>query len=71
MAGELDDYSGPYKPDLKFEDFSKEALVKLLRAYRTIFVGLMGTWNTVNRERMGVEEAFALDADPCCSKWKR
>jgi hypothetical protein len=63
MAEELDDYSGPYRPDLKFEDFSKEALVRLLRAYRTIFVGLMGMWNTVNRERMSVEEAFALDAD--------
>ena len=54
MAEEFEDYSGPYKPDLKFEDFSKEALVRLLRAYRTIFVGLMGTWNTVNRERMSV-----------------
>jgi hypothetical protein len=63
MAEELDDYSGPYKPDLEFEDFSKEALVRLLRAYRTIFVGLMGMWNTVNRERMSVEEAFGLDAD--------
>ena len=63
MAEELDDYSGPYKPGLKFEDFSKEALVRLLRAYRTIFVGLMGMWNTVNRERMSVEEAFGLDAD--------
>ncbi len=60
--GELKDYSSEYKPDLKFEDFSKDALVKLLKAYRTIFVGLMGMWNTVNRERMSVEDAFALDA---------
>ena len=63
MAEELDDYRGPYHPDLRFEDFSKPALVRLLRAYRTIFVGLMGMWNTVNRERLGVEQAFALDAD--------
>ena len=43
------DYSGEFDPDLRLEDFSKEALVRLLRAYRTIFVGLMGMWNTVNR----------------------
>lgn len=61
--GELKDYSGEYKPDLMFEDFSKEALVKLLYAYRVNFIGLMGMWNTVNRERMSTEEAFALDAD--------
>ena len=60
---ELKDYSGEYTPDLEFEDFSKEALVRLLKAYRIIFVGLMGLWNTVNRKRMGVEEAFALDAE--------
>jgi len=60
---ELKDYSGEYNPDLKLEDFSKEALVGLLKSYQTIFVGLMGMWNTVNRERMSAEEAFKLDAD--------
>ena len=30
---ELKDYSGPFKRDLKYEDFSKEALVKLLQVY--------------------------------------
>jgi hypothetical protein len=60
---ELEDYSRDYKPDLQFEDFSKDALIRLLKAYRTIFVGLMGMWNTVNRERMKVEDAFSLDAD--------
>ena len=63
MAEELKDYSAPYNPDLKFEDFSKEALVRLIKAYRTIFVGLMGMWNTNNRKRMSLEEAFNLDAE--------
>jgi len=63
MAEELADYNVPYKPDLEFEDFSKDALVRLIKAYRTIFVGLMGMWNTTNRKRMDVEEAFALDAE--------
>ena len=60
---ELNDYSGEYKRDLKFEDFSKEALIELIKSYQIIFVGLMGMWNTVNRERMTAEEAFKLDAD--------
>jgi len=28
-AEELDDYSGPFEPDLRLSDFSKEALMKL------------------------------------------
>lgn len=60
---DLADYSGEHKPDLEFEDFSKESLVKLIKAYQITFVGLMGMWNTVNRERIGAEEAFRLDAD--------
>jgi len=66
--GELKDYSGDYRPDLKFEDFSKEALIRLLKGYQLAFVGFMGMWNTVNRERMSPEEAFKLDGD-VYEKW--
>jgi hypothetical protein len=60
---ELQDYSGPYKPDGKFADFSKDALVRLLQNYQKIFVGLMGIWNGVNRQRMSVDETCKLDGD--------
>jgi hypothetical protein len=30
---ELRDYSGPFKKDLRYEDFSKEVLIELLHAY--------------------------------------
>jgi predicted phosphohydrolase len=60
---ELKDYSGKYNTDLKFEDFSKDALIRLIKSYQLSFVGLMGMWNTVNRERMSAEDAFKLDAD--------
>ena len=30
MAEELNDYSGPYKADLTFADFSKDFLLKLM-----------------------------------------
>ena len=65
---ELNDYSGEYRPDLRFEDFSKEALIGLLKSYQIAFVGYMGMWNTVNRQRMSLEEAFRLDAD-VYEKW--
>ena len=67
---ELNDYSGQYRPDLKLEEFSRDALIRLLKSYQVAFVGFMGMWNTVNRERMDSEEAFRLDAD-VYEKWVR
>jgi len=60
---ELKDYSGDYNPDIKFEDFSQEALIRLIKAYQVVFVGLMGTWNGQNKKRMSVEEAWNLDSE--------
>jgi hypothetical protein len=33
---EMDDYSGEFRPDFRFEDLSKEALVRLVREYALI-----------------------------------
>ena len=33
---ELDDYSGPFRPDFRLEDLSKEALVRLCREYMLV-----------------------------------
>jgi len=65
---ELDDYSGEYRTDSRFEDFSKDALIRLLKSYQVAFVAYMGMWNTVNRERMSLEEAFRFDGD-VYEKW--
>jgi len=61
--GEQQDYSGDYNPDIEFEDLSKEALIRLLKAYQKIFVGALGIWNTLNRQRMSVEQVWKLDGD--------
>jgi hypothetical protein len=66
--GELQDYSGDHRPDARFEDFSKEALIRLLKSYQVAFVGMMGMWNTVNRDTMSPAEAFSRDAD-VYEKW--
>jgi hypothetical protein len=58
---ELNDYSGEYKPDLKFEDFSKEALIKLLLEYQKILTRLDGYWMGLVAEKYGYKEACAFE----------
>ena len=59
----LDDYSGEFFPSAKFEDLSKDALVRLCQNYQRIFVGYMGMWHTVNEEKgMSSEEAWDMDS---------
>lgn len=64
---EMNDYSGPLKPDLKFEDFSKEALIKLLHAYSAGYLQAYYCYNEIVRERHGEEEAFLSG----CEYWMR
>jgi len=60
---ELADYSGEFKPGVRLEDFSKDALVKLAKLYAKIYLGYMGIMNTLNRKRMSAEEASRLDTE--------
>ncbi len=50
---ELKDYSGPYIPNLRYEDFSKEVLVKLLKAYSRQINVLPSYWAEEVRNRLG------------------
>ncbi len=54
---ELTDYSGPYKHDLKFEDFSKDFLIKLMYAWQRAYLRLNAFWYQAVMERYGSEEA--------------
>ncbi|NQT47707.1 MAG: hypothetical protein HQ578_01885, partial [Chloroflexi bacterium] len=64
---EMQDYSGPLRPDLKMEEFSKEALVRLWQAAGKLYVGLDGIWYSLIRERYGEDVARELDAE----LWRR
>jgi hypothetical protein len=55
---ELSDYSGPLKPDIGFEDFSKEALIRLLYAYAAAYAQAAGYFMDIIRERHGEDEAW-------------
>jgi len=65
--GELQDYSGALKPDLKMADFSKEALISLWSVTGLQYCALDGIWYNLIRERFGEELARELDAEA----WRR
>jgi len=50
---EMKDYSGPFLPNLRYEDFSKEVLVKLLRAWSREINVLPTYWAEEVRSRLG------------------
>ncbi len=54
---ELQDYNGPFRPDIKYEDFSKETLVKLLQAYCKEILVLDSFWQEQAVKRIGEQDA--------------
>jgi len=57
----LNDYSGPFIPDLKFSDFSKDTLVRLLEIYCQFYMALDGFWYLTVKDRVSNEEALTCD----------
>jgi len=60
---ELHDYSGEFKPELKLQDFSKDALVRLIRAASRIYGGLDQLWYSLMKEKFGEEMAGQLQEE--------
>ncbi len=54
---EIKDYNGPFRPDIRYEDFSKETLAKLLQAYCREILTIDTYWQEQMRERIGEETA--------------
>jgi len=54
---ELNDYSGPFKPDLTFNDFSKDFLLKLMHVWQYAWLHMTEAWYDAVRERFGFEAA--------------
>jgi len=57
---ELDDYSGEVKTDLKLEDLSKDALIRLVKVAGKNVVGQDGIWHTLVKEKYGFDAAAEL-----------
>jgi hypothetical protein len=60
-AVELKDYSGDFNPDLKFEDFSKDFLIKLIRRYAAGYLKLGEFWYDRVAALVGPEKAMFED----------
>lgn len=58
---ELQDYSGEFRPNTKYQDFSKEALARLLVQYARLGLALDGWWQNTVREKYGKDEAIKLE----------
>ena len=58
--GELNDYSGDFKPDLKLQDFSKDALVRLYGAASRLYSAIDARWYSLMKEKFGDETAKEL-----------
>jgi hypothetical protein len=56
-AEELDDYSGPFEPDLRLSDFSKEGLMKLVEVGGEIYGAVNRRWYMEAAKRFGQEAA--------------
>ena len=61
MAGYLPDYSGDYDPGFTYSKLSKEALLRLLEAYREYILRIDGFWYLVAMEKWGNDAAFDCD----------
>jgi len=60
---ELNDYSGPYKHDLVFEDFSKEFLIKLMLQWRRQYLRASGYWWEGIHKRTSLELADEIQLE--------
>ena len=60
---ELQDYSGSFDPNLKLEDFSKDAVIRLCVANSKCFIAMARLWYDLVKERLGEEIAREMDLE--------
>lgn len=58
---ELQDYSGEFMPDIKYQDFSKDALARLLTEYARLDLALDAWWQDTVREKYDEKIAIELE----------
>ena len=61
------DYSGPFDPDMEYQDFSKDFLAKMYNVIGRLFLLNEGTWERYVIEKWGKEEGLKGSAEV----WKR
>ncbi len=64
---ELVDYSGKFDPKFSYDNFARETLLKLLKAYCEYMLRIDGFWYLTVMDKWGNDEAFDCDA----SVWEK
>ena len=59
----LKDYSGPYRHDLKFDDFSKDFLITMMTQWQRACLRLSAIWYEKVMEKFGMEAADACNME--------
>lgn len=59
-AAEIDDYSGPFEPDLRLDDWSKDGLKKLVQIGGVIYGAVNQAWYAAVAKRFGKDVADEL-----------
>ncbi len=57
----MEDYSGPFRADIRWEDFPKEKLVEFLNLYSNLFLAVDGFWYLSVKDRFDDRTAIACD----------
>ena len=60
---DLRDYSGPFKPDLTFDDFSKEFLLKLMHVWQFAWLQMTEAWYNAVEKRCGADTANECETE--------
>ncbi len=61
--GQLEDYTCEFRPNIKFEEFSKDIVIKLLKALNKNYLGIDGFWFQQVTKEDGLDKALAYSAD--------
>jgi len=61
MTEELCDLSGPFNPNLKFEGFFKEFLLKIMNVWQFVWIRMPQAYYDLIREQYGFESANEIN----------
>ena len=61
MQEELKDYKGAFRPNISFNDFSKETLTDLIKLYSRLFLVLDAYWYLAVKESANNDKALECD----------
>jgi len=71
MPDELNDLSGPYNPDLTFDMFSKEFILKLMQVWQYAWLHMSEAWYRQVEKRYGRQVADEIEIASWCNMAER